>query len=161
MYCFFSKEYLDKYLISSCHEDTLMDNFVDWLQTVVVVRSHFAIQKSIRDFWLVLYDEIQIKAFLTKIWMIAIFSVDEWTIFYVMQKDQGQLKHILDLYVFFFFFFSFLHNQRKQYYQEQPYKLYGRMDQDLEQRLIKICSVWQTAICHETLPSTNPNQKSW
>ena len=26
-------EYLDKYLISSCHEDTLMDKFVDWLQT--------------------------------------------------------------------------------------------------------------------------------
>ena len=43
-------EYLDKYLISSCHEDTLMDNFVDWLQTVVVVGSHFAIQKSIRNF---------------------------------------------------------------------------------------------------------------
>ena len=106
-------EYLDKYLISSCHEDTLMDNFVDWLQTVVVVGSHFAIQKSIRDFWLVLCDEIQIKAFLTKIWMIAIFSVDEWTIFYVMQKDQGQLKHILDLYVSFFFFF-FISAQSKK-----------------------------------------------
>ena len=26
-------EYLDKYLISSCHEDTWMDSFVDWLRT--------------------------------------------------------------------------------------------------------------------------------
>ena len=39
--------------------------------------------------------------------MIAIFSVDEWTIFYVIEKDQGQLKHNLDLYVFVFFFFHF------------------------------------------------------
>ena len=60
-------EYLDKYLISSCHEDTLMDNFVDWLETD---DGHFFSG-----------------------WM---------NNFLCDGKDQGQLKHILDLYAFFF-----------------------------------------------------------
>ena len=68
-------EYLDKYLISSCHEDTLMDNFVDWLETD---DGHFFGG-----------------------WMNNILCDG---------KDQGQLKHILDLYAFFFL---------KKYYQEQ------------------------------------------